>query len=159
MVAHPLPLVLRTAGSLVVLPFQSLHETAGKVYARCDRDFKRWFGGTIERPPERKVLDFHELLQWVLDDLVIEYLGGERLCQATLHDLLFLVHRIWVEGDTRFLTTDHPSVLYIPDDQKIVRAVGIFPTAESFEIRAHSLNGPFRWSAGAYFYTPPRSAA
>lgn len=163
----PTPSILELVSTVVVSATTSkfvakekfVRDTGRKAKVKISylgNNFTEWFlsgSGKTEDPGSVQTLRYHKLRKSSVDDPIITELGGEAKAETTLTEMFSLMEKQKNGEDGVLLNNGYANILYIRDQNGVLRAVGVFWNGVGWYVYARSVEGPDRWSDGLQVFS------
>ena len=107
--------------------------------------FREWFLGKTEEPTQETTLHYYKLRRNSVDGPIITELGGEAKAETTLSEMFSLIERQGHGEDGVLLNSGAASIFYIRDITGSLLGVRVRWRYNSWQVRARSVEFPYRW--------------
>ncbi|EKE10712.1 MAG: hypothetical protein ACD_15C00208G0001 [uncultured bacterium] len=129
-----------------------------KIYS-LGENFENNFLGKVENPIGKSTLYYFKLLKRLVDDSIMEELGGKDKVESSLYEMYSLMEKQGHGQAGILLTNGYANIFYIRDNVGVLWAVGCGWDVDGWRVNAYSVAGPDEWGGGSQVFSrnPPVS--
>lgn len=111
-------------------------------------NFKNIFINKIETLPASSTLRYYKLLKRLVDDDIIDELGGKDVTESGLYCMFFLMRKQGRGQSGALLVNGYANIFYIRDDNSVLWAVACYWGGDGWDVDALPADDPSRWDVG-----------